>query len=223
MGLFHRKPRLSTQQFCEDFYSNYVFAPSIADSNPWLILCDSIHQQLLQADPVFSSVDLSCPPDQLLALRLEVIGIAWMLHVKDSLSPRQSECTRVYLSRHNRDDLWDMMDPYNKATAESTVLGSDPSTRIGRGHITFLNSMRAQLFDDWVATVSNPKDAARAANRFGCNVPWKSKRTHTYLSFALTDQLQCEINEKARLAIMAIIQGFYDGTYEKLSKVKIVS
>ncbi|MEE9442097.1 MAG: hypothetical protein V3V99_05460 [candidate division Zixibacteria bacterium] len=222
MGLFDRKPKLDTQDFCDDFYDNYVFAPDISGVNPWHTFCDIFQQQLLKLDPNFAVADVSRFPDQLLALRLEVIGIVWMLHVKQNLSPIQSQCTRTYLTYIGRSDLWDMMKPYNKATADSTFLGSDGNTPTGRAHITFINSMRAQVFDKW-AIISNAKDAGRAANRIGCKVPWKSRLTHTCLSFVLTEQLQCEINEEARLAIIATIQGFYEGTYEKLSEVKIVS
>lgn len=223
MGLFDRKPRMSTQEWCEYFYSNYVFAPPISEVDPWRAFCESAHRQILRADATFSAVDVSDLSDQLLALRLEVIGIAWLFRVKDDLSPKQSECTRLHLLKHNREHLWDMMEPYNQAVAKSTVGGSDPSTGTGRAHITFINSMRADLFDKWVTKVTDPKDAARPANRFGSNVPWKSKKTHIYLSYALTDQLQCEVNDEARTGMMAIIQGFFDGTSEELQKVKIIS
>ena len=223
MGLFDRKPRMSTQEWCEYFYSNYVFAPPIREVDPWRVLCESAHRQVLRADPTFSAIDVSDLSDQLLALRLEVIGIAWLFRIKDDLSPKQSECTRLHLLKQNREDLWDMMEPYNQAVAKSTERGSDPATRTGRARITFMNSMRADLFDKWVVKVSDPKDAARPVNRFGSNVPWKFQKTHVYLSYALTDQLQCEVNEEARTGMMAIIQGFFDGTSEELQKVKIIS
>jgi len=56
----------------------------------------------------------------------------------------------------------------------------------------------------------------------GSETPWKEKRVHTYLAFALTDKLGCEVNDKARLRILAIIQGFYAGSSESIKEVKIV-
>ena len=223
MGLFDQKPKMSVQEWCEHFYGNYVFASPIGGAHPWQIFCNSARDQVAQADPSFSEVDDVALSDQLLALHLEVIGIAWILLVKDDLSSKQSECTRLYLLNHNQERFWEMMEPYNQAVAKATVGGSDSSTRKGRAHITFINSMRTQLFDKWVAMVSDPKDAARPANRIGSDVPWKSHKTHVYLSFALTDQLQCEVNEEARKGLMAVIHGFFDGASEELRKVKIVS
>ena len=223
MGLFDRKPKISVQEWCENFYNNQVFSSPIGGADPWQLFCTSVRDQITQSDPTFSEVDAVALYDQLLALRLEVIGIAWVLGVKDDLSPKQSESTRLYLLNHNRERFWDMMEPFNQAVAKATVGGSDPSTRTGRAHITFMNSMRTQLFDKWIGTVSDGKDAARAANRIGSNVPWKSYKTHIYLSFALTDQLHCEVNEEARDGLIAVIGGFFDGASEELRKVKIVS
>jgi len=223
MGLFDRKPKTSVQDWCEHFYNNYVFVSPIGGADPWRRYCDLARDQIAQSDPTFSGVEAVGLSDQLLALRLEVIGIAWIMRVKTELSPEQSECTRQYLLNHNQERFWEMMEPYNQATAKSTVGGNDPGTRMGRGHITFMNLKRTELFDKWAARVSDPKDAARPANRIGSNVPWKSHRTHVYLSFALTEQLRCEINDDARKGLTAVIQGFFDGASEELRKVRIVS
>ena len=223
MGLFDRKSKMSVQEWCEHFYSNYVFAPFIGKADPWQLFCNSNRDQVAQADPSFSKVDEAALSDQLLALRLEVIGIAWTLRVKDNLAHKQSESTRLYLQNYNQERFWEMMEPYNQAVAKATVGRSDSSTRTGRAHITFMNLMRTQLFNKWTTMVSDPKDAARPANRIGSDVPWKAHKTHVYLSFALTDQLQCEVNEEARKGLMAVIQGFFDGASEELQKVKIVS
>lgn len=223
MGLFDRKPKITVQQWCNEFYSKSVFAPPICGVDPWQMFCNSVRNQVAQADSTVLRVDDQLLSDQLLALRLEVVGIAWMIRVKDDFSPRQSQCTQEYLANHNHDRYWDMMNPYNQAVAKATVGGSDGSTAAGRVHITFMNSMRTQLFKKWVAGVSDPKHAARAANRIGSEVPWKDQKTHIYLSFALTDQLQCEVNEEARRKLMAFIHGFFAGASEELKKVKIVS
>jgi len=223
MGLFNRNPKVTVQQWCDEFYNKYVFALPIGGANPWQVFCRSVRDQVVQADPAFSGVDEQILSDQLLALRLEVVGIAWMIRVKDEFSPKQSQCTQEYLANHNQDQYWEMMEPYNQAVAKAAVGGSDGSTAAGRAHITFMNSMRMQLFDKWVTTVSDPKHAARAANRIGTEVPGKGQKTHVYLSFALTDQLQCEVNEEARGRLIATIHGFFEGASEELKKVKIVS
>jgi len=54
-----------------------------------------------------------------------------------------------------------MMKPYNQTVEIATVGGNNASTRKGRAHITFMNSKRAQMFDQWVTMASNPKDAMK--------------------------------------------------------------
>lgn len=219
MKMFEGKSKMTVKEWCEDFYGDYVFASSIYGEDPWQIFCDSVHNQIFKADSSFSEVDVEDFSDEMLALRLEVIGIAWIMLVNINLAPKQSECTRLYLQNHGHEYFWDMMEPYNSATAKATVGGMDK----GRARITFINIRRTQLFDEWVPFVADPKDAARPANRVGSVVSWKHQKTHIYLSFALTDQLQCEINKEAREKVMAIIHGFFVGVSEELQKVKIVS
>ncbi len=223
MSLFDRKPKMTVQEWCEDFYSSAVFASLRNGGDLWQTFCKSARDQVVQAAPSFSDVDAAQLADQLLALRLEVIAVAWMMGVRDRLSPKHSECTRKYLQTHDRGFLWDMMEPYNRTVAKATVGGSDPKTGVGRAHITYMNSMRAGLFDDWVATVSDPVDAGRAANRIGSAAAWKSGRMPFYLSCELFDQVQSEVNQPAKLILVAIIQGFFDGASEALRKVKIVT
>lgn len=229
MGLFSRKRRMSTQEWCEDFYYKGVFGEPIGDVQLWRVFGEASHRTLQRYDPSFSAVDVMSLSVELLALHLEVIGIAWLFRVKDDLWPVQSEFTRLYLLKHDCNPLWDRMEPYNQAVAKSAVGGSDPATGKGRANITFMNTMRADLFDKWfeespqAEAEARAKAVARAANRFGSNVSWKSNMAHNYLSFALTDQLQCDVTKEARTGMMAIIQGFFDGAIQELKKVKITS
>lgn len=221
MGLFDRKPKVSIKQWCHEFYGSSIFAPPAGGADLWETFCACVRKRVSEADPAILSVDRQVLSDQLLSLRLEVIGVAWMMRVKDDFSPKQSQTTHEYLADHNHHRFWDMMEPYNQAVAKATVGGVDGRTPAGRAQIAFLNSMRAQLFDKWSANAP-AEHAARAANRFGSEVPWKSQRTHTYLSFGLTDQLKCDVNEEARIRLMAVIQGFFNGASESLDTVKIV-
>ncbi len=221
MELFTKKPQVTTEDFCEKFYDDFIFSSKIGEADPWDMYCKVSHEQISEFDPSFNTVDLSSFRDELLALRLEVFGVVWFIHMKIDLSPIHSEFTRQYLLNENLADLWDSMEVYNQAVAKSATGGWDSNTRSGRYKITFNNSMRAQMFDKWMTVVSN-KDAARAANRIGCKKAWKSKKVHIYLFFALTDQLQCEVNDEARKVIMSIIKGFFDGISDELKKVKII-
>lgn len=221
MGLFSRKPKTTTDAFCSQFYDSFVFAPAIAGIDPWAAFCETNRNMIGEHDSAFLSVDLDRLMAELRTLRLEVFGIAWLHHVKDTFAPVQSDFTMRNLHDRGASDLWDGMETYNQATARSTSGGYDPKSATGRSYLTFLSQMRTSLFDSWVEQGFDPKVAARAANRLGSDVPWKANRTHTYLSFTLTDRLAVEIKEEARVAILAVIDGFYGGAKEAIQEVRI--
>jgi len=222
MGLFSRKRKVSTEEFCTEFYDKSIFSPDLDGVDPWEVFCETSYKSIAEADPTFGQVDISALISELRALRLEVFGIAWLHHVNDKFAPDQSEFTKLYLEKHGLADIWESMENYNQATARSAKGGNDPNSRRGRGYITYLNQFRLILFEKWVKLGYDPKAVARASNRLGSETPWKSTRVHTYLAFALTDKLDCKVNDEAIFRISAIIQGFYEGASESIKEVKIV-
>lgn len=222
MGFFSRKRKVSTEEFCTEFYDQSVFSPDIGGVDPWKTFCETSYRSISEVDSTFRQVNLSAFTSELRSLRLEVFGISWLHHVKDKFAPVQSEFTKRYLEEHGVSDIWESMENYNQATARSTTGGDNPTNRLGRGHIVFLNQMRVEIFEKWIKLGYDPKAIARVVNRLGSGTAWKSKRVHTYLAFALTDKLDCEVNDEAIFRISAIIQGFYDGASESIKEVKIV-
>lgn len=223
MGLFNKKPRLTIIEFCENFFDKYFFPQPICGSNPWNDFSDQVREQIISLYPDLKRVTQSKFAEELLALRLEVFSIVWMIHMKEKLALKQSACTCHYLEKHRREKYWALMEPYNRATARSVIGGSDPDTAKGRYHITFINGMRKDLFDKWITDGHDPRGAAQVANRIGCKEAWSSLKVHIYLSFAFTDQIACDISDEAREAFLSIIQGFHDGVWSELSQVKITS
>jgi hypothetical protein len=185
-------------------------------------MCETYHKSIAEVSPTFTQVSLSAFASELKPLWLEVIGIAWLHHVNDTFAPCQSEFTKRYLEEHGVANIWESMEHYNQATARSTTGGNDPSTGMGRASNTYWNQMRIQIFEKWVKLGYDEEAVARAANRLGSDAQWKSSRVHTYLAFALTDKLGCEVNDDVIFRISAFIQGFYEGASEALKEVKIV-
>ena len=223
MSLFSKKRKASTEEFCKEFYDQYVFAPEISGSDPWQLFCETNYRLIAEADPSFRRTDLTLFMSELRAVRLEIFSLAWQHYLKDKYAPSQSHFTKHYLEVLSDEDIWSSMETYNQAIARSTDGGHDPSTRSGRAHRVMMNELRMGKFKEWQNMGYDPVVVARAANRLGSGPAWKSRRVHTYISFALTDQLQCEITEEARYGIIATIQGFYDGSSESLRTVKIVA
>lgn len=222
MGLFSRKPKISTEDFCRDFYDRYIFGRDIGEVEPWQLIWETDYEFIVEADAAFKKVEFALFATELRILWFEVFGIAWFHHVKEEFAPPHSEFTRGYLQERGEGETWVAMGDYNQAAAQSAWGGRDSNSRLGRGRRTYLNVRRARMFDLWVGKGLDPVSVARAANRLGSKSAWKSHRVHNYLSSALTDRLSCEVNDEGRFRIMVRIEGLYRGASEAIRDVKIV-
>jgi len=228
MPLFSRKPKVGAEQFCTDFLETVIFAPPIGSSPPWESYTLVAYNSIVEVDKGFAKVALQRFGDELRALWIEAFSLSWMHHVNDKYAPTQSLAVRTYLVGHGLESMWDAMEQYNIAVARSTTGDKDESTRTGRGAIAYFDTMRSEMFDTWWNKYGGDdpvmgKVIARAANRLGSNQAWKANKTQIYLSFVLTDRLECDVNEEARIRLMALAYGFYEGATGALQEVDISS
>jgi hypothetical protein len=223
MGLFSSKREVSTEEFCRDYYDNSIFEADLRGLDPWEAFCQSSYKMILEADPQFQTVDFSAFASELRALRLEVFSTAWLHSFKDRFAPYQSEFTKQYLENHSISEVWEQMGDYNQAVARSTAGNFDPNSRSGRAALATMDKARADKFEHWINMGYDPDTVARVANRTDSDYAVKSSRLYVYLSFALTDRLNCDVNEEARGRLISIIRGFYEGAKESLKEVKITA
>lgn len=227
MRWFARKPKVDAAEFCRDFYDRLVFAPRIGDTDPHLVHCRVAQKLVVKADAAFGRVEIAEFASELLALRMEVIGIAWSQWAKPKLSLVQSEFTKSYLANAGRSSLWEQMSYYNKAVARSTTHGDDSESRVGRVHHTFINSMRASMFDSYIKEGYDAEAAARVANRFGSAGKWEKGVTRGFLTTELMVRLKYEpslaVREDVGFKLAALAEGFYRGTTETLAEVHLTT
>ena len=223
MGLFSRKPKVDSAQFCRELYERHVFAPEIGGTDPHLLYSQTVLDQVSEADPSFKSVGVSELADELLALRLEAIGAAWSHKTKENAALDQSEFTKSYLAGSGRSELWEQAGAYNQIVAQSATYGADTSTGTGRARVTFINQMRAQLFDGWTKAGRDPEAAARVANRVGSDVSWKGGVTQGLLGLELARRLEHAGSEAIWSRLAAVAEGLYRGAAESLNEVKVTA
>jgi hypothetical protein len=145
MGFVRGKPKVSIEQFCQQFYDSEIFAPSAAGNDTSAIFFDVI------ASLAKAHASLPEPTQDLLlretrALRMELFGLAWTHDLPSNLGKRFSYSemeylsaeeeslilweinhTRTYLLENNHYDIWDCMGTYNNcfAVTSSTASSSD--------------------------------------------------------------------------------------------------
>lgn len=223
MGLFSRKTKTDAAEFSREFYDRYVFGRDPTGGDIALLFTETTRRLVSEADASFAHVSLPKFKEELVAVRLEMIGTATTHESKAEAALAISEFTKQYLAGRGRSDLWEAMSDYNQAVAQSATYGADPESRTGRARIAFVNVTRANLFDAWVARGHDPEATARVANRAGSDVSWRAGITQGLLAIRLTRRLALDGSDPVWERLAAVCHGLYQGAKESLQGVTLTS
>ena len=240
MGLFSRKPKISIEEFCREFYDTQIFHPIIAEIDVWSAFLETVSKSVSEADQSFAAIDLTLFRKEMTALRMELFGLAWMHKFKrEEYTIPQSLFTKRYLEENGRLDIWDIMGEYNQAIAQSSVMtatGEQMGGRLGRARIVSLNKLRTDLFMKWAeanlrdsksTTKEEQQDradcAAHALNRIGADIRRADCVAVKLLAARLAVRLRCrkDLESEALFRLETVIFGFYKGAEEYLKSVNL--
>ncbi len=194
MGLFSRKPSISIEAFCQDFYDRF-FDPKIAGVDATLVFFDTAFDHVAEADRLFAKVDRVLFSREMTALRIELFGLAWMHYFKakklDKYSLREISFTKKYLESTGKIEIWDIMLFYNKAIAESGNLLAT-GKRARRAWIASTAHLKMDLYGKLRTETENDKDCiAPVLNRFLTDVVWERKITLEVLTALCAKRSGC--------------------------------
>lgn len=122
MSFFSRKPEVSLEEFCRDFYENQILNPVIGGVDVGNTYLNQVKKTVAEADPKFNKVDKEKLHKELTILRFELLALAWthkFISGKNVIV--QSAFTKRYLIRKKRDDIWKEMDEYSKMIDGATL------------------------------------------------------------------------------------------------------
>ena len=116
MGFVSRRPKISIEEFCQQFYDSQIFHAIIAGEDVWAGFLGIAFQSVVEVDQSLAIVDRTVFRREMTALRIELFGLAWGDRFKqERFTVPQSIFTRHYLEEHEKFDLWDIMGEYNQA------------------------------------------------------------------------------------------------------------
>jgi hypothetical protein len=161
MGLLSRKPKVSIEGFCRQFYDSRVFSPTIADVDAVRVFLESGFKSTIEADRSLNVINFAKFQEEMAALRMELFALAWLEKFgREEFTIPQSVFTKRYLEEKGRTQIWDIMGEYNQALDSSATLtktGEEAEGRVLRGRITFLNTYRWKIFEKWAkANIGDP-------------------------------------------------------------------
>ena len=184
MPLFGRKPNIDPEEFCRLYAETQVIALWSDPQQPIAIV-----QKVGPDDPAFARVDAHLLGEELVALNLELFGLAWIHQVRDGKRQVvESAAMKRYLTEVGRAGTWEMMGAYNQAIARSSKKGLPEGERLQRAAVVGQNSARLGLLEEWTKDGIEDDAAVRAVNRFFTDRLWE-KATKFYVVYNLLERL----------------------------------
>lgn len=210
--------KVRVQNFFQDFYNSQVFHPVIAgDDLKWSYI-DEVYDSIIEKDKAFHLVDKNIFRKEMMALRMEMIGLAFSHNIKNKeLLLSQSLFTKKYLENNNEPELWDIMGEYNKGVAMSMDYSKNER------EISLNNVRRASLYDGYVHNYPDMDKycIARVCNRDGSEDAWKKQYTIMRLTARFCDRADCDEKIDETLTVVSsVIWGFYQGAKDAIKSVK---
>lgn len=221
MALLSRKTKTDAAEFAKSFYDRFVFGPAPGGADLAETFAEVTRRLIGEADSSFVAVSLPRLKEELLALRLEMIGTAWTHESKAEAVLATSETTKAYLSALGRLDLWEAMADYSAAVAESATYGADPKRGTGRALLIMVNKGRMDFFDKWHQG-RDGEAVARVANRIGSEASWKSGVMQSMVALQVTRRLEIEGSDPIWEQLAAVAHGLYQGAKEELGGVQLM-
>lgn len=223
MGLLSRKQKVHLDVFCREFYDKlFFFNPVVAGVDVGDVYYETLKRSISEVDEKFAVVDPKKLSSEMMLIRYEVFGLAWLHQFGDKHAVPQSAFTKSYLAEQGREDIWNALEPYNQAIARSSTLGQTGETAHGRAYLTLLDRNRMHLFERGHSQGIDPEAVARAANRIFTDVSWKDGLTGGFLMLTLCEHLGCDVSEQeAQVRLVAIIRELYEGFRGALKLVKV--
>jgi len=225
MSIFSKKQEVNLEDFCRDFYEKNILNPVIAGIDAGAICFDIDRKLLVETDSTFAKINSQEFASEMIPLRFELFALAWLHQFSDKSAVIQSVFTKKYLHEKNHDDIWEAMEPYNQAIAQSSTLTARANkTPADKEYLAYVNFKRFSLFKQYYNEGYDPECVSRALNRLFTDVTWGKDFTPRFLAFTLCGRFGYEPNEpneEARFRLTAIIHGLYNGARESLEKIKI--
>lgn len=221
MSLFNRKQKVKMDEFCRNFYDTQILFPNVGDIDVNSIYFETVKQSIVEVSPSFAKIELLSFKSGMILIRFELFGLAWLHKFGENHTVKQSEFTKRYLNENGREDIWEGLEPYNRAIARSITYGYKAGSPKGRAFLASTDSMRMQMFKKWTKQNFDSNCIARSVNRLSSETPWKKNITSGFIVMTLCEHLNCELNEEAQFRLMANTFGLYSGVMNAIDEVKI--
>lgn len=224
-------PDINTGQICKNYYEHEIF-----DTDVGFEL--GVISEIVKADASAKYVDFCIFTHELIALNIELFGLAWFAHnyelfeeeklesnKLDTLELTEIWFTKSYLKRLDENDIWSAMGFYNeiilqaaiaqKASMDWSIPRDIPGYYFERGANSSAEKLEKEQFDNFfghfMKKLVDTECCTILANRLvSCDCLQKGIMIPQKLSSAFCQRLNFTPNLEALLLIQRIIVGLYN-------------
>lgn len=239
------KRKLTTQNVYREYFESQIFSPAVNDeASPAYFFADA-SIWLEATDASFKGVDFDIFLKEMIAVNIELFGLAWLNHnydlnkelsMPESFFPKEIAFTKQYLQDTGRGDIWERMRFYNdaiaKTLAEETV--GENWGRLRDISKAVRDEDYEELKEKWL--VEQGRDLTRLFSRCTTDsecierlvirflaVPCDMSRITVLsqkLSLTLTERLGRDLKQAGLLALQRVIVGLYENAVNYLDAVR---
>lgn len=227
MGILGRKPKMSIEDFCRQFYDSQIFYVKTGDEGGASTLWESTLNLFAEADPSLAKVDRDLFRREMTALYMELFGLVWTHmfwgKMEKFLWP-QITFTKSYLEQNGHQNIWDIMSVYNQEIGKQRNSYKNHTARSQRSLIAGVasfNSMMQDLWDDWSKKEKDKWCAARILNRIWSEGAWKRDIILRGVTATFAERLGWDTNMKVLGELMVVLSGFYVSAKQAIKLVKL--
>jgi hypothetical protein len=217
--LVKRRPIVSIEDFCRNFYDSSIFQPNINGR------FDTCFDDIVGAERSFATTDRSLFYREMTSISMELFGLAWTHYFKrQEYLLKEIDFTKKYLELNGHNEIWDVMFAYNKIIADSAADAVKKcSERMQRAQVVFHDTVVLDLWKVYEKKGIDPSCAARVLNRMLTEVAWDNKITLSYLAVGCAERLGYNANlvPEALLSISVPILGAYNDAKQAIRSVKV--
>lgn len=237
MGLFKKKQKVTTEEFCKKWYDEGIFNPMLGlKENFMQTYCEQALKSLIEVDKAFLSINKDAFIFEMTAMRIELFSLAWgHLVKKDEFIMAQAIFTKNYLINNNKHEIYLTLFEYNESVAKSTTVDNNLNKKSDLQN-ALSNKARMDRFSKlakkWnLSPESKTKEdtnlfecIGRIVNRIGVE---EIKNIYSpvviFLSMRLAMRLglPADIQTDAIGSLNAIIFGFYQGAKESIQEITL--
>lgn len=221
MGLFSNKPRVSIDEFCHQFYDQYIFNGEIAGVD-----VTGTYWAAILRNESFKEVSETERPrfhQEMTALYFEVFALAWAHHhnYRDKMLIPQAVLTKEYLLERQEESLWEAIREYARTGAHAAGAVLKGGDRALRAKLVFQNSFRMDLANEWLEKGIDPEAVGYAINSLFTDEAWSNEVGAIMLADAVLERMNWSSTDERRFQLGAVAKGLYQGVRNELKTVRI--